>query len=237
EAIEHFKKGRDLSDNIRQAEAAQELDQAIKLDPDFALALAYRGVSAPGPEGVKDLEQANAKAGAASKPEQLLIAALLSGRQGDFAKSQDLWKQLTEAAPDDWRSHMGRGAQLYVLQKYSEALDALNKATALNPNAGPAYNMIGYGHLVQFEPGPAVEALKKYASLAPNEPNPQDSLGEALMANGQFAEAEAAFQKAISLSPAFGVAWEGVAYTKFFRGDWAGGQAAVAKANEAASRH
>ena len=138
--------------------------------------------------------------------------------------------------PDDWRAHMGRGAQLYVLQNYSEALDALNKATALNPNAGPAYNMIGYAHLVQGEAGPAVEALRKYASLAPNEPNPQDSLGEALMANGQFADAEAAFQKAIGLSPEFGVAWEGIAYTKFFRGDWAGGQAAVAKAHEAASR-
>ena len=237
EAIEHFKKGRDLSDNVRQAEAVQELDQAITLDPDFAQALAYRGVAVPGPDGLKDLEQASAKAGAASKPEQLLIGALLSGRQGDFAKSQDLWKQLTEAAPDDYRSHMGRGAQLYVLQKYGEALDALNKAIALNPDAGPAYNMIGYAHLLQFEPGPAVEALRKYASLAPNEPNPQDSLGEALMANGQFAEAEAAFQKAISLSPTFGVAWEGVAYTKFFRGDWAGGQAAVAKANEVASRH
>ena len=60
EAIEHFKKGRDLSDNLRNAEAVEELDQAIKLDPDFALALAYRGVSVPGPEGLKDLEQASA---------------------------------------------------------------------------------------------------------------------------------------------------------------------------------
>lgn len=236
EAIDHFKKGRDLSDNLRSAEAAQELDQAIKLDPDFAQALAYRGGSVPGPEGVKDLEQASAKAGAASKPEQLMIAALLAGRQGDFAKSEDLWKQLTEAVPDDWRAHVARGEQLFILQKYSDALDVLNKATALNPNAGPAFNMIGYAHLVQGAAGPAVEALRKYASLAPNEPNPQDSLGEALMANGQFPEAEAAFQKAISLSPKFEVAWEGVAYTRFFRGDWAGGQAAVAKAHEAASR-
>ena len=144
---------------------------------------------------------------------------------------------MTEAVPGDWRAHMGRGTQLFTLGKYSEALEALTKATALNPNAGPAYNMIGYAHLFQGEAGPAVEALQKYASLAPTEPNPQDSLGEALMANGQFAESEAAFQKAVSLSPQFGGAWEGVAYTKFFRGDWAGGQAAVAKAYEAASRN
>ena len=86
EAIDHFKKGRDLSDNLRTAEAAQELDQAIKLDPDFALALAYRGSGVPGPEGLKDLEQASAKAGAASKPEQLLIAALAVGPAGRLRK-------------------------------------------------------------------------------------------------------------------------------------------------------
>ena len=236
EAIELFKKGRDLSDNLRTAEAVEVLDRALKLDPDFALALAYRGVGVPGPEGVKNLEEANVKAAAASKPEQLLIAALLSGAQADFTRSQEQWKQLTDAVPDDWRAHMNRGAQLFVLQKYDAALDSLNKATDLNPDAGPAYNMIGYAHLTQGEADRAVEVLRKYAALAPNEPNPQDSLGEALMANGQFADAEAAFQKAISLSPDFGVAWEGVAYTKFFRGDWAGGQAAVAKAREVAAR-
>src|SRR5262245_10947703 len=104
EAIDLFKKGRDLSDNLRNAEAVPMLNQALTLDPDFALALAYRGNATPGPEGLKDLEQANAKAGAASKPEQLLIAALLSGRKADTTKSQELWTQLTDAAPGDWRA-------------------------------------------------------------------------------------------------------------------------------------
>ncbi len=95
----------------------------------------------------------------------------------------------------------GLGAQLYAAQKYGEAIDALKKATELNPKAGPAFNMLGYAHLVQGEAGPAIEALKQYASANPDEPNPQDSLGEALMAGGQFAEAEAAFRKAVTLSP------------------------------------
>jgi tetratricopeptide (TPR) repeat protein len=96
--------------------------------------------------------------------------------------------------------------------------------------------MLGYSHLVQGEGAAAVDALKKYASLMPNEPNPQDSLGEALMAQGQFADAEAAFRRALALSPSFVVSWDGVAYTKFFAGDWAGGKEAVAKEREAAPR-
>jgi tetratricopeptide (TPR) repeat protein len=236
EAIDHFKKGREFSDNLRNAEAAQEFDQALRLDPDFTLAMAYRGIVTTGPEGLKQIEQANAKAASLSKPEQLFIGATLATRQGDFAKAEDLWKQAAEAVPADWRVQMARGVQLFIAQKYGEAIDALTKATAINQNAGPAYNMIGYAHLFQGEGAPAADALKKYASLLPNEPNPQDSLGEALMAQGQFADAEAAFRRALSLSPTFAIAWDGVAYTKFFARDWAAGKEAVAKEHETATR-
>jgi tetratricopeptide (TPR) repeat protein len=82
----------------------------------------------------------------------------------------------------------------------------------------------------------AVEAFRKYASLMPNEPNPQDSLAEALLAAGRYDEAEAAFRKALELSPKFWPAWEGVASTKFLRGDWKGGREALAKAKAAATR-
>jgi tetratricopeptide (TPR) repeat protein len=236
QAIDHFKKGRDLADNLRQAEAAQELDQAIKLDPDFALALAYRGRVTPGPAGLKDMELAAAKTSTISQPERLLVEAMVAQRRGEFAKSAELLKQLTDQVPSDWRAHMERGSQFQFTQKHREAVDALSKATAINPDAGPAYNMLGYAHLLQGESGPAIEAFKRYATLSPSEPNPQDSLGEALMAAGQFAEAEAAFRKAIALSPTFYNAWEGVAYTKFFARDWAGGKEALANARKAASR-
>jgi tetratricopeptide (TPR) repeat protein len=236
EAIEHFRKGRDLNDNLRQSEAASEFEQAIKLDPDFALALAYRGLSTPGAQGLKDIEDAKTKSASASRPEQLMIDAVLAGRRGELAKSADAWTQLAEAVPGDWRVHMGRGAQLYVSQKYPEAIDSLNKAVSINPNAGPAYNMIGYAHLVQGQTEPAIEALMKYAAANPAEPNPHDSLGEALMAAGRFADAEAAFRKAASMGSGFPIALEGVAYTKFFAADWAGGRQALAEARKAAQR-
>src|SRR5258706_1248231 len=236
EAIDHFKKGRDLADNQRNAEAAQEFGQALKLDPDFVLAMIYHGSVTPAPDGIKEMEQASTKAASLSKQEQLFISAMAASRQNNFAKAEDAWKQAAEALPSDWRVQMALGSQLFFGEKYGEAIDALNKANAINGNAGPAYNMIGYSHLNQGEGAHAVDALKKYASLLPNEPNPQDSLGEALMAQGQFADAEAAFQKAISLSPTFVISYDGVAYTKFFAGDWAGGKAALAKEREAAQR-
>ena len=95
--------------------------------------------------------------------------------------------------------------------------------------------MIRYADLIQGDAAAAIEAMKRYATLNTNEPNPQDSLGEALMAGGQFAEADAAFQKAAGLDPKFFGAWEGVAYTKFFAGDWTAGKQALANAASVAA--
>lgn len=236
EAVDHFKKGRDLADNLRQAEASAEFDQALKQDPDFAQALLYRGMVTPGPRGLGDMEEAKVKASSASKSEQLLIDAVLAGRRGEIARSEELWTQLADSLSDDWRVHMGRGSQLYAAEKYDQAIASLTRATSLNPTAGPAYNMIGYAYLVRGQTAPAVEALKKYATLNPDEPNPHDSLGEAQMAAGQMPEAEASFRRATAMGPGFPVAWEGVAYTKFFRGDWAGGREALTEAHKASSR-
>lgn len=248
EAIEHLKKALDLGDNMRLTEATAEVNQAIKLDPDFALAIALRGTASPGPRGLADLEQANAKAHATttaptgaqspavSNPERLLIEAALASRRGEFAKSEGLYRQVTTAAPGDWRAYMSLAQQLSSQNKFAEAIEVLNKAVAINPNAGPVYNSLGYAHLAQGETGPAVEALKRYASMNPSEPNPHDSLGEALIASGDFEQAEAEFKKALELSPQFDVAWQGIAYTKFFRRDWAGGKEAMSEGRKAASR-
>jgi tetratricopeptide (TPR) repeat protein len=243
EAIEYFKKARDLADNIRYPEATAEYNRALAVDPDFVLALAQRGTITPGPRGLNDLEQANAKAAAArsktpplSKAEALFVEASLASRRGELAKSEALFKQLTEAAPGDWRAFMAYAQTLQAENKFSENIDALNKAIALNPNVGPLYNQLGYAHLVQGETGPAVDALKRYASMSPTEPNPHDSLAEALMAAGDLVQAEAEFKRAFELSPKFDIALQGVAYTKFYRGDWAGGKEALAEGRKAASR-
>ena len=112
----------------------------------------------------------------------------------------------------------------------------MRKATSLNPKAGTAFNTLGYESLRQDDVNGAIDAFKQYASLEPNEPNPQDSLGEALLAAGRFDEAAAAFEKAATISPRFWNGWEGKAYAKYFNGDWAAGDEALAKARAAATR-
>ncbi|MEO7271745.1 MAG: tetratricopeptide repeat protein [Vicinamibacterales bacterium] len=236
EAVEHFKKGQELLDNLRTTEAAAEFDQALKLDGGFLLAHAYHGLSTPGPDGLKELETAAAAAGSLPEPERVLIEAATASRRGEQAKATAAFARLAELVPGDWRAHYSLGQQLLTNQKYADAVSALKKATSLNANAGGAQNMLGYAALRQGDAEGAIAAFEEYARLMPQEPNPQDSLGEALLGAGRFKESEAAFQKALALSPGFWTAHEGVAYARLYTGDWAGGRDALNQAKAAATQ-
>jgi len=235
-AVEAFKAGRELFDNLRFVEAETQFRKAIGLDPDFALAQAYLGAVIPGVEGERLLDRAATLSAKLPEPERLVIDSFVATRRGEEEKARAAQRRLAELAPDDWRAQFGWGGQLSFDRKWSEAAAALKKATELNPKAGPAYNSLGYAELAQGHNDEAIAAFKKYAAANPTEPNAQDSLGEALIRAGRFDEAEAAFKQALKISPRFWNAWEGISKARFLRGDSAGGYEAMAQARATASR-
>jgi tetratricopeptide (TPR) repeat protein len=236
QAVERFKNGRDLVDNVRITEATAEFKQALGLDPDFALAHAYLGSITPGAEGTKALERAAALAAKLPEAERLLVEYYVAEGRGDEEKSRTVLKQLSEVAPGDWHVNFYLGSRLSNERKWNDAVAALTRATELNPKAGPAYNILGYTYLGQDKNNEAVQAFKKYVEIQSGEANSHDSLAEALMAAGRLEEAEAEFRKAVQINPQLFFAWLGVAQTKFLRDDWAGGYQALDSAKSAATR-
>jgi tetratricopeptide (TPR) repeat protein len=236
EAVAHFEKGEMLLDNLRTTEAAEAFAQALKLDPDFALARAWHGLATPGAEGLEELEGAAAAAASLPEAERTLIQGLVANRRGEIAEAAAAFTRVTELAPEDWRGHYQRGQILMAQEKFDDAAAAFKRATTLNPKAGGAQNLLGYAALRQRDTDEAIAAFTEYASILPQEPNAQDSLGEALLASGRFKDAEAAFQKALDVSPQFWPAHQGMAYARFYAGDWAGGRDALGKAKAGASR-
>jgi tetratricopeptide (TPR) repeat protein len=236
QAVEAFKSGRQLFENLRQAEAEAQLRKAIGLDPDFALAHAYLGAITPGAEGDRLLDRAATLSAKLPEPERLVVESFVAFRRGEEEKARAAQRRVAELAPDDWRAQFAWGGQLSAGRMWSEAAAAFRKATQLNPKAGPAYNSLGYAELAQGHNDEAIAAFKKYAEANPTEPNAQDSLGEALMRAARFDEAEAAFKQALEISPRFWNAWEGISKARFLRGDAAGSYEALARARETASR-
>jgi tetratricopeptide (TPR) repeat protein len=236
EAVEHLKKGEVLLVNLRTAEAANEFAQALMLDSDFVLAHAYHGQAIPGPEGLTEVEAAANAATNLPEAERTLVQGLLAARQGELGKARDAYTRLTQLTPADWRGHYLLGTQLLGAEEYSAAIPALRKAVELDPAAGGANNMLGYAALRQNDTEGAIAAFTDYARALPQEPNPQDSLGEALLAAGRFDDAEAAFRRALEFSPQFTVAWEGIAYAKYYGGNAAAARDALLKEQAAATR-
>jgi tetratricopeptide (TPR) repeat protein len=237
EARQHFAKGLVFFENVRTSEARAEFEAALKLDPNFVSARAMLGSTIFGPDGLRDLEQANSQAAKLPDAERAFIAAAYNSRRGDSAGAATEARKLTELRPADPRSHFTLGQSLmFGSEDYAGGSAALQKAIELQPNHGPALNSLGYAQLRQGNAEGAITALQKYVAVDPQEPNAQDSLGEALLAAGRYAEAEAAFRKALDLSPRYYNGWEGIAYCKFYAGDYAGGREAIAKAVETAEQ-
>ena len=82
QALERFQRGRDLLDNLRFAEAAEEFGEALKLDPNFVSAKALHGGGTFGPDGLRELQQAAMKSAGLPQAEKDYIDVLLANRQG-----------------------------------------------------------------------------------------------------------------------------------------------------------
>ncbi|HLQ23601.1 MAG TPA: tetratricopeptide repeat protein [Gemmatimonadales bacterium] len=173
-AAEAFNSGRQLFENLRQAEAEAQFRKAIGLDPDFALAHAYLGAITPGAEGDRLLDRAATLSAKVPEPERLVVESFVAFRHGDEEKARAAQRRVAELAPDDWRAQFAWGGQLSAARKWSEAAAALRKATQLNPKAGPAYNSLGYAELAQGHNDEAIAAFKRYAEANPTEPNAVD---------------------------------------------------------------
>ncbi len=214
----------------RNVEAARQLEEALKLDPAFVQAQVLHAVAIGGAKGSAELEKAAAGAAGLPDAERLLVERAAAWANNDHAKARDAAVRLTELAPDDWRAFHELGITHLEEQQFGDAAQAFRRVIQLNPKVGIGHNMLGYALLEQGDLDGAIAAFTQYVSAAPTEANAQDSLADALMTAGRFEESEAAFRKALELDPQFYTAWEGIAYTKFFRRDWAAGRDALTKA-------
>jgi tetratricopeptide (TPR) repeat protein len=235
-AIDEFKTGRELYENLRPAEALEHFKKALELDPGFAQAHAYIGFLVPATEGRAELDKAADLAKNLPDAERLSVESMVAERRGDDAKVAELTKKLVQLVPGDWRAHWYVGTRASMQRHWDDASTELKKAVELNPKAGSVYNQLGYSYLFQGKKDDAVAAFKNYMETAPTEPNAHDSLADALLAASRLDEAEAEYKKALEVSPQFWFSWGGVAATRGLRADWKGAYEALASAAKAGPR-
>lgn len=220
EALDFFVKGRDKIENLELPAAATLLDKAIQADPDFALAYLYRAQSGGGFNVFRqNLDKAVSLSDKVSPGEKLLISFSQAQADGNSEKQKEVLDQILSSYPSDKRVEEIAGEYYYGINDFTNALAHFNKATGLDKNFAPVYNMIGYCQSALNNFPEAEKAFQTYISLVPGNPNPYDSYGELLLKLGKYDESIAQYNKALEKDPSFTTSLAGIGNNYVFKGD------------------
>jgi len=234
-ALEHFQRGLDLYDVLRNGEAYRHFQRALNADPDFALAYLYAALTNPSAKGFFDnLRQAKKHVGDVSPGERLLVRSTEAGANGDPALQRELLLELVGIYPNDERALMSLANYYFTQQEYELAVTQYEAIVKMTPSFAPPYNMLGYSYRSLDNYEAAVDAFKTYTELIPDDPNPYDSYAELLSRMGKFEEAISHYRKALELEPTFGVSRQGIAANLVFLGRYNEAREELAEYFEAA---
>jgi tetratricopeptide (TPR) repeat protein len=205
EARRQFLAGMQNLEELRTADALQNLRAATKADSQFAQAFILIAHFTRDPEEQKNARStAERLAGHVSGAERLLIRWMAGAQEGNYVPAIAAMNDLLGRYPQDQRLTFWAGAWFLNQQRYGQAILVLERALTLNPDYPAALNELAYAYAYSGDFGKAFGAMDRYVALQPNEPNPHDSYGELLRMAGRFDDALREYRASIRLDPNFG---------------------------------
>jgi tetratricopeptide (TPR) repeat protein len=221
EALNFFLTGRDKFENQEIAEAASLFDKAIQADPSFAIAYVYRSESGGGYNVFRqNLDKAVSLIDKVSPGEKLEIEYTQALGDGNGQKQKEVIDQLLSTFPSDKRVQEFAGEHFFTNNDFQGALDHFKKASEIDADFAPVYNMIGYCQSALNNYPEAEKAFQTYIRLVPDKPNPYDSYAELLLKTGKYDESIEQYKKALEKDPAFTTSLAGIGNNYVFKQDF-----------------
>jgi eukaryotic-like serine/threonine-protein kinase len=207
EAYRHYALGKDYSRRFLDVDALREFGEAVRLDPQFALA--YIAMEdqyfLQGDQRRSNEMAAKAEALQSRLPrhEQLLLQGILAGHSRDIEGLVQARKALLAEYPRDSDQRASMAAVLTILGRSAEGVQAIREGLALEPKNEDLLNVLAYSLAEAGDMNGALEANDRYMALRPGDPNPLDTRGDVLYLSGRDDEAVAAYRKVVELKPDF----------------------------------
>jgi len=207
EAYRHYQLGLDFERRFLLPEALREYEEAIGLDPQFALAYlkltgVYRqqGDFRQADELWPKIEHLQSRL---PRKNQLAFQAVEAVRAGDSAAAQQILESLLKEFPreDDARSTLA--GSLFTAGEMDRGTSVLKDGLELDPKNEVFLNMLAYAEAFSGNLPAALQADDQYSAVRPNDPNPWDTRGDVLYALNHDDEAVEAYRKVIALKPDF----------------------------------
>jgi len=217
EAYNYFLRGRDDYEKFYHADAHKFLEKAVEIDQTFAVAYLYLGKVAAELYDTQAMtaayEMAKKYSEKATEKERLYIEAGYAGAvEGDPEKRLRLLLELTKKHPQEKQFYSELGLLYQGRGRYPEAIQAYEKALALDPVFGTALNQAGYAYAEIGDLEKAIQYFERYAAANPGQANPIDSIAELYFRQGKFDRAKEKYQEALEIKPDFPGSCRGLAY-------------------------
>jgi tetratricopeptide (TPR) repeat protein len=207
EAYRHYELGVDFARRLLTPEAVHEMEEAVRLDPQFALAY-YRlagGYAALGDlrksqELWPKIEQLQSRL---PRKDLLEVQAEEAFRAGDAARGDQILESLLAEFPrqDVAREELAR--KLFDESEFDRSISTLKEGLDLDPRNEALLNMLGYGESGIGDLPDALHADDQYMAVRSNDPNPWDTRGDILYQSERDDDAVEAYRKVFALKPDF----------------------------------
>ncbi len=204
--------------------AVAEFSQAIKIDPNYALA--YAGLGNAYWTEFRRLDKGNelvAKTSADCEKALSLNPELVEGHiclgnvlngTGQYEKAVEQFKRAVESNGQSDEALHGLAEAYTNLGNFAAAESIYKKAIALRPNYWGVYSWLGLFYHNQARYSDAAAMFLKATQLAPDNYQGYLTLGGTYVTEGRYEDAIAAFQRSINLRPSSD-AYNNLGYTYF----------------------
>ncbi len=207
EAYRHYQLGIDYARRFLTTDAIRELEEAVRLDPQFALAQMrlsdqyyLQGDVRRGSEVATKVEAMQARL---PRYEQLSLQVLKASRSQDPEAELAARQQLVSEFPRATEDRGILGAVLSGFGKREQAAELFRQGLALDPKSEDLLNFQSYFLAQWGDFDGALSANDAYIAIRPGDPNPFDTRGDILFMAGRDDEALAAYRKVLELKPDF----------------------------------
>ncbi len=212
---------REREDLLFTDKGLDSMREAVKSDPQFALAHAALAYFTADPAEEKCERALAQKYIANASPDEVLLIRWMNGtKDGQLVPAIAAMNDLLAKYPHDERLANLDGEWLCSNQSAFEQGEAVLKhLLQYDPKYYPAMNNLAYCYALSGQPKLAPALMEQYVAALPNQPNPQDSYGEIMRMLGDYQAAVDHYGKALQIDPTFNASQLGIASTHALMGD------------------
>lgn len=166
-------------------------------------------------------------------PTALQVAIKLH-QAGRFRRAGETYRRILEIQPHHVDALHLLGVVEYQLANYTQAVNLIQKAIGVSPNAGVFYNSLGKVLFALGRHNEAVEQYGKALALQPSFPEAHYNLGEVLCASNRLDEAASCIEQLLEYKPDFHAAYTILTETLSRKGET---EKALARCQSALAAH